>query len=213
MKTRGIRYKIDCSKGLECYVDADFAGGWDLMDPHDASNLMLRMAFIIKYADCPIYWSSKLQTEIALSTAEVEYIALSSALCKVIPLMTIMKEINGEFPLMMNPPTFYCKVWEDKQSCIVMATSQKFTPQTNQIALKYHHFKKYVESGEILVNYIHAEMQQADILTKPIKIELFPKLCYMLMGWLKQFSTILIYSPIKYCATRECEIDWIWQTI
>jgi hypothetical protein len=51
--------------------------------------------------------------------------------------------------------------------------------------LKYHHFKKYVdvESREILINYIHTEMQQADILTKPVKIELFPKLHYMLMGW------------------------------
>ena len=25
---RGIIYKPDRSKGLECYVDADFAGGW-----------------------------------------------------------------------------------------------------------------------------------------------------------------------------------------
>ncbi len=102
-KTRGIRYKIDCSKGLECYFDADFAGGWDLKDPHNASNLMSGAVFVIKYADCPIYWSSKLQAEIALSTAEAEYIALSSALHEVIPLMTIMKKINGVFPLMMNP--------------------------------------------------------------------------------------------------------------
>jgi hypothetical protein len=64
-----------------------------------------------------------------------------------------------------------------------MATSQKFTPQTKHIALKNHNFKKYVELGGILINYIHTEMQQADILTKPVKIELFPKLCYMLMGW------------------------------
>ncbi len=97
--------------------------------------------------------------------------------------MTILKEINEVFPLMMNPPIFYCKVWDDNQSCIAMATKQKFTPQTKHIALKYHHFKKYVEAGEILINYILAEMRQADILTKPVQIELFPKLCYMLMGW------------------------------
>ncbi len=84
--------------------------------------------------------------------------------------MTIMKEINKVFPLMMNPPNFYCKVWEDNQSCIEMANSQKFTPQTKTFALKHHHFKKYVESEEILINYIHTEMQQADILTKPIKM-------------------------------------------
>jgi hypothetical protein len=158
-------------------------GGWDNTDPDNASNLMSRTGFVIKYADCPITWKSKLQTEIALSTAKAEYITLSTALREVIPLLTIMEEINEVFPLMMNPPNLYCKVWEDNQSCIAMATSQKFTPWTKHIALKCHHFKQYVESGKIQINYVHTELQQADILTKLVKIELFPKLRYMLMGW------------------------------
>ena len=182
-RDKGIKYKVDLAKGLECYVDADFAGGWDQNDPQDASNLFSRSGFVIKYADCPIYWSSKLQTEIVPSTAEAEYIALSSSLREVIPLMTVMDELNKVFPLLMEAPQFYCKVWEDNQSCIAMATSQKFTPRTKHIALKYHHFKRHVESGRIQINYIHTERQQADILTTPVWIDLFPKLCYMLMGW------------------------------
>jgi hypothetical protein len=140
-RENGIKYKIDLSKGLECYIDADFAGGWDQTDPHDASNLMLHTSFVIKYADCLIYWSSKLQTEIALSTAKAEYIAFSSVLREVIPLMMVMDELNKEFLLLMTAPQFFCKVREDNQSCNTMATSQKFTPQTKHIALKYHHFK------------------------------------------------------------------------
>ena len=81
LRDKGIKFKVDLSKGLECYVDADFAGGWDQTDPHDASNLMSRSSFVIKYADCLIYWSSKLQTEIALSTAEAEYIAFCPLPC------------------------------------------------------------------------------------------------------------------------------------
>jgi len=147
-RNKGIKYNVDLSKGLECYVDADFAGGWDQTDPHDASNLMSRSGFVIKYADCPIYWSSKLQTEIALSTAEAEYIAVSSSLREVIPLMmTVMDELNEVFPLLMETPKFYCIVWEDNQSCIAMATLQKFTTRTKHIALKYQHFKGYIESG------------------------------------------------------------------
>ena len=49
-------------------------------DTDDADNVMSRTGFVIMYANCPIYWVSKLQTEIALSTAEAEYIALSQAL-------------------------------------------------------------------------------------------------------------------------------------
>ncbi len=108
---------------------------------------MSRSGFIIKYADCPIYWSSKLPTEIALSTAKAEYIALSSSLREVILLMTVMDELNEVFPLLMETPQFYCKVWEDNQSCIAMATSQKFKPRTKRITPKYHHFKSYVKLG------------------------------------------------------------------
>jgi len=115
--------------------------------------------------------------------AKAEYIALSSYLHEVIPLMTVMDELNEVFPLLMETPKFYCKVWEDNQSCIAMATSQKFTPRTKHTALKYHHFKGYIESGRIQINYIHTERQQADILTKPVRTDLFPKLRYILMGW------------------------------
>jgi len=184
-RNRGIIFKPDKKKGLECFVDADFAGGWNQNDPDDASNLMSRTGFVIKYANCPIYWSSKLQTEIALSTAEAEYIALSSALREVIPLMTLMKEINEVIPLHIDLPNFYCKVWEDNQSCIAMATGQKFTPRTKHIALKYHHFRSFVQgpNPKIRIAYVHTESQEADIFTKPVKDDLFPRLRGLLLGW------------------------------
>ena len=124
-----------------------------------------------------MYWLRKLQTEITLSMAKAEYIALSSSLREVIPLMTVMDELKEVFPLLMEIPKFSCKVWEHNQSCIAMATLQKFTPRTKHIALKYYHIKGHVELG------LHTESQQVDILTKPVRTDIFPKLCYMLMGW------------------------------
>ena len=102
--------------------------------------------FVITYANCPINWASHLQIEIALSTAKAEYIAMSSALRKVIPLMTLMKKLHTIFPVHINKPNFFCKVHEDNQSKIRMATSDRFTPQTKHIALKYHHFCSYVKN-------------------------------------------------------------------
>lgn len=184
-RNRGIIYKPDRTKGLECYVDADFAGGWKQDEPEDAGNLFSRMGYVIKYAGCPIYWRSALEGEITLSTAESEYVALSNALREVIPLMTLMEEINDVFPLYIDKPNFFCKVWEDNQSCIAMATTQKFSPRTKHIALKYHHFRSFVNGTDpkIRINYVHTEEQQADIFTKPVKPDLFPKLRFLLMGW------------------------------
>ncbi len=124
--------------------------------------------FEITYANFPIYWASCPQTEIALSTAEAEYIAMSSALRKVIPLMTLMKELHTIFPVHINKLNFLCKVHEDNQSTIRMATSDKFTPQTKHIALKNHRFCSHVENGHIEINYCPTEDQKADLLTKPL---------------------------------------------
>ncbi len=84
--------------------------------------------FVITYANCPIYWVSCLQTEIALSTGKAEYIAMSSALCEVISLMTLMKELHTIFPMHIHKLNFFCKFHEDNQLTIKMATSDKFTP-------------------------------------------------------------------------------------
>src|SRR6056300_281504 len=144
---------------------------------------MSRTGFVIMYANCPIYWCSKLQSEIALSTAEAEYIALSQALREVIPLMTLMEEIHPVFPVHINQPKFVCKVHEDNQSCIKMAKSDKFTPRTKHIALKYHHFRSFVKQDRITIDYCRTEDQKADLLTKPLSDELFFRLRYMLSGW------------------------------
>ena len=59
-KTRGIIYKTDKSRGLECYVDADFAGGWTQDDADNAENVLYRTGYSIMYAGCPIHFVSKL---------------------------------------------------------------------------------------------------------------------------------------------------------
>ena len=79
-RTRGIVYNPNKSKGLECYIDADFSRGWTQADSDNAKNVMSRTGYVIAYAGCPIHFVSKLQTEIALSTAEAEYIDLSQSL-------------------------------------------------------------------------------------------------------------------------------------
>ena len=184
----GIIYKVDTSKGLEVYADADFAGGWDKADSENADNVLSRTGFVICYANCPIIWCSKLQTEIALSTAEAEYIALSHALREAIPIQNLSKEINCVFPLHMPTPDFCLTVHEDNLSTIAMAESIKFTPRTKHIAIKYHHFRSRVQStynptGDIRIRWVESKKQLADIFTKPLDDPTFFQLRHMLQGW------------------------------
>jgi hypothetical protein len=89
---KGLTFKPDHTRGLECFVDAYFSGNWTAVDSNDPENVLSRTGYIIYYAGCPIHWVSKLQTEIALSTTEAEYIALSQSMRDVIPMMNILEK-------------------------------------------------------------------------------------------------------------------------
>ena len=87
--------------------------------------------------------------------------------------MKIMEEINEVFPLLISKPNFVCKVNEDNQSCIKMATGTKFSSRTKHIALKYHHFRSHVKSRRVDIHYRPTGEQLAYLLTKPLSNESF----------------------------------------
>ncbi len=87
---------IPNDKSLECYCDADFAGNYHISEAeHETDTARSRTGYVIKYAGCPLMWASRLQTEIALSTTESEYISLSTALRDVIPMMNLIEELRS----------------------------------------------------------------------------------------------------------------------
>ena len=125
-------------KGLELYVDADFAGNWKKEDKDRPENCLSRVGYVFKYNNCPNIWKSQLQTEICLSSAEVEFVAMIQALRYALPLI-LLKEFNCIFPeVSCSTPRFNCKVFEDNTAYIRIADSDKFTPRTKYIVLKYH---------------------------------------------------------------------------
>jgi hypothetical protein len=71
---------------MDCYVDADFAGLWPHEDKADQICVKSRTGFVVCISDCPVVWASKLQPNIAISTMESEYTALSTAMKDIIPL-------------------------------------------------------------------------------------------------------------------------------
>ena len=86
-KENGLIMYPKNDKGLECFVDTYFVGGWSTNESEDPASVYSLIGYIIKYRNCPILWASKLQSEISLSTTEEEYIALSQAIREIIPMM------------------------------------------------------------------------------------------------------------------------------
>jgi hypothetical protein len=169
---------------FDCFADADFAGNWNPNATDDPATAKSRSDFLIKYAGCPVFWASKMQTEVSLSTTEAEYIALSSALRECIPLMELVTEMRLEgFDMEATTPTVHCRAFEDNSGAIELATVHKTRPRTKHLNVKYHHFRQFVDDGTIAVEAISTELQQADLLTKPLPELVFCLHRQAIMGW------------------------------
>jgi hypothetical protein len=133
-------------EGMECWVDAAHASEWNNKSASsDSSTARSRMGYVITYAGCPMHWSSKMQTEIALSTTEAEYIALSQAMREVLPIKWLMEVAKQQrIPVMNATPRVHCKVFEDNAGAIEIANVPKMRPRTKHLNIKYHHFREEV---------------------------------------------------------------------
>lgn len=152
------------SHNFRLYVDADFAGLWhrDYAELRDCA--LSRTGFIITYCGCPIHWASKLRNEIALSTTESEYIALSMATRELLPLRRLVQELHQySFMAQPLPDTFShtktnhlqtSQIFEDNASCIILAYSDGTKPRTRHLSLKWHHFKDHIRNGNISISKV-----------------------------------------------------------
>jgi hypothetical protein len=182
--TQGLILEPDMGKGFECYVDADWAGNWDKRFATDPASVFSRTGYVILYAGCPIIWASKMQSVVALSTTEAEYIALSTALREVICMMNLLKELKQRgIPIPFTKPKVTCRVFEDNAACIELAKEPKLRPRTKHLAVRLHHFRDYVQRGEIDIQHINTKHQIADIFTKNLPVVQFRNLRHSLMKW------------------------------
>jgi hypothetical protein len=112
------------------------------------------MGYIITYDGCPMHWTSKMQTEIALSTTEAEYIALSLSMREVIPIMWLLEEAKHHgVPVLNARPKVHCKVFEDNAGAIEIANVPKMRPRIKHLKIKYHHFREEVKKGNVSIYY------------------------------------------------------------
>ena len=80
----GITFTPTTVFKVDCYVDADFAGLHG-REPQDLSpSACSHTGYIMFFCSCPLIWKSQLRTETALNTFHTEYVALSSAIKKLV---------------------------------------------------------------------------------------------------------------------------------
>ena len=117
--------------------------------------------YMFQIGGTAVTWKSKKQSCVALSTAEAEYIALSSAAQEAV----WMQELSTDLRNPQSQPTL---ILEDNQSAISIAKNPQFHGRTKHFNIKYHFIREQVSICTICLEYCPTEDTLADLLTKGI---------------------------------------------
>ena len=92
---------------------------------------------------------------------------------KVIPFMAFMKEVPFIFNIHLPKLKVFYRVFKDKKSCIAIAESNRISPRTKDIAIKYHNFRSFVQKKIICIRYIDNREQTEETFNQPLNKSLF----------------------------------------
>jgi hypothetical protein len=139
---KGFIMRPDPSKGMEAHPDADYAGAWEAAGAgEDVDTAHSRQGYIVSYCGVPLFWKSQMQTEIALSSTEAEFIALTTATRGAIPIQRILMEMKElGFLVVTDKNSIHCHVFEDNNGALAIAKVPKTRPRTKHINVKYFHW-------------------------------------------------------------------------
>ena len=76
--------------------------------------------------------------------------------------MALMNKVSSIFDIYLPSTEVFCKLFEDNKSCIAVSESKIFSPRTKHIAIKYNHFRIFVQKNIIRICYIDKREQTAE---------------------------------------------------
>lgn len=143
--------------GARGYVGSDYAG--------DLDKRKSTTGYVFTVVGGAVSWLSKLQTVVALSTTEAEYMEATQACKEVIWIQRLLEELRYKQPKII----VYC----DNQSSLHIARNPAFHSKTKHIGVQYHFVREVVEEGSVDMQKIHTKDNLADVMTKPINADKF----------------------------------------
>ncbi|GAA5945651.1 hypothetical protein JCM1841_005874, partial [Sporobolomyces salmonicolor] len=144
--------------GFGAYSDSD----WGACPTTSRST----MGFAFVLAGGTVSWSSRLQSRVAASSTEAEYLGLSHAGKEAIFLSQLLGELGHPLPAPLL-------LRGDNQGANALARDPQFHDRTRHLRLTEHFVREMVTQGEIDVWYIPTALMVADIFTKSLPLPAF----------------------------------------
>jgi hypothetical protein len=158
--TVGIVYR-GADFDIHGFCDSDWAG--------DIDTRRSTTGYLTFMAGGPIAWQSRLQTTVATSSMEAEYMAAYALIQEICWLRGVLSELGFN----TDEPT---KVYMDSKSAIDLANNPVHHKRSKHIAIKYHWIRQMVNRHLVQLIHVSSEMQLADMLTKALTEIIFNEL-------------------------------------
>jgi hypothetical protein len=156
----GLWYPKGAHFELIGYSDVDYAGC-----KVDRKSTSRTYQFLGRSLVC---WPSKKQNYVALSTAEVEYVAAGSCCAQLI----WMRQTLKDYGYTLNHVPLLC----DSESTIKIAYNPCEHSRTKHIDIRHHFFRDHAIKGDIIISHVRTNKQLANIFTKPFDERRFREL-------------------------------------
>ena len=152
------------------YSDADWAG--DIDDRRSTTG------FVVRLGDSSVIWNTKKQKTISLSSAEAEYMALSSVTQEIKWVTQFLRELL--LPCMKMTPNV--SVYVDNQAAILISKNDVYHDRTKHIDIRYHFVRDAIKDNLFKVEWVPTDEQLADGFTKALSTIMFTKLFKVVMN-------------------------------
>nr|GEY97524.1 copia protein [Tanacetum cinerariifolium] len=139
------------------YADSDHAG--DYVDRKSTSGICTFMGC------CLIYWFLKKQIALAISTTKAEYVSVEKACQQAL----WMKQALIDYEICLDD----IQIMYDKKGAISLSKNPVQHLSMKHIKIHHHFLYDNVKKGDISIEKVPSEDEIADILTKPLKREMF----------------------------------------
>lgn len=117
--------------------------------------------YVVKMGTGAISWASRLQTIVALSTTEAEYVSAVAASQEILWLRNLFTELG--FNITEGLPLCI-----DNQSALSVAKNPEHHGRMKHLDLRFYWLRKVVASGQITLRYVPTASMPADVLTKAL---------------------------------------------
>jgi len=164
--TANLGIKFD-GKGdrVECYVDASLG--------LNEENARSTSGYVVTMFGDPVAWKTQLQRQVALSSAESEYVAMSQACKEIISIQALATRLGRV--------TKIPRLYEDNRASIKLAITEESQTLRHLVKLSYHYVRQLSSERRIEIQWISTKQQIGDFFTKALAREQFEKFRNKLM--------------------------------